>query len=70
MSVTEMQSEPTTWPEFAEGMYGFLTGRGATIEYGFDQLEINVPRHASDDSPKAKWKLNGTIRVRTSEQGR
>ena len=70
MSSTETQSETTTWPDLAEGLYGFLTGRGATIEYDFDQLEINVPRHASDDSPKAKWKLNGTIRVRTSEQGR
>ena len=70
MSTTEVQPETTTWPEFAEGLYGFLTGRGATIEYGFDQLEILVPRHASDESPAAKWKLNGTIRIRTSEQGR
>ena len=70
MSTTELQPETTTWPEFAEGMYGFLTGRGATIEYDFDQLEILVPRHASDDSPQAKWKLNGAVRIRTSERGR
>ena len=70
MSTTEAQQETTTWPEFAEGLYGFLTGRGATIEYAFDQLEILVPRHASDDSPQAKWKLNGTVRIRTSERGR
>ncbi len=70
MSTKEMQPETTTWPEFAEGLYGFLTGRGATIEYDFEQLEILVPRHASDDSPQAKWKLNGTVRIRTSERGR
>lgn len=70
MSSTETQSETTTWPDLAEGLYGFLTGRGATIEYDFDQLEIYVPQHASDESPKSMWKLNGAIRVRTSEQGR
>jgi len=70
MSTTELQQETTTWPEFAEGLYGFLTGRGATIEYGFEQLEILVPRHASDDSPQAMWKLNGAVRIRTSERGR
>ena len=69
MSTAEIQTETTTWPEFAEGLYGFLTGRGATIEYGFDHLEVLVPRHARDDAPGAKWLLNGTVRIRTSETG-
>ena len=69
MTTTEIQPETTTWPEFAESLYAFLTGRGATIEYDFDQLEILVPRHAADNSPRAKWQLNGTIRIRTSEKG-
>lgn len=67
MSTTESHPETTTWPEFAEGLYSFLTGRGATIEYDLDQLEILVPRHATDNSPRAKWQLNGKIRIRTSE---
>ncbi|MGZ8783449.1 MAG: hypothetical protein ACXWZB_08135 [Gaiellaceae bacterium] len=70
MSITEAQPETTTWPELAEGLYGFLTGRGATIEYAFEQLEVFVPRTASDDAPQAKWMLNGTVRIRTSERGR
>ncbi len=70
MSITETQPETTTWPELAEGLYGFLTGRGATIEYGFEQLEILVPRTASDDASRAKWTLNGMVRIRTSERGR
>ena len=69
MSTTETQQDTTTWPDFAEGLYGFLTGRGATIEYNLDQLEILVPRDAADASPRAKWQLNGTVRIRTSEQG-
>jgi len=69
MSTAEAPTETTTWPEFAEGLYGFLTGRGATIEYDLDQLEILVPRSANDTSPQATWKLNGTVRIRTSEKG-
>ena len=70
MSAVETQQDAATWPEFAEGLYGFLTGRGATIEYDLEKLEILVPRHAADDSPRAKWQLNGTIRIRTSETGK
>jgi hypothetical protein len=70
MRPTEIQPETTTWPGFAEGLYESLTRRGATIEYDLDQLEILVPRHAADNAPRAKWQLNGTIRIRTSEKGR
>ena len=61
------QTEVTTWPQLAEGLYGFLTGRGATIEYQFDNMEVSVPRDTNPDAPSALWKLNGTVRVRTYE---
>jgi len=61
------KKETTTWPELAEGLYGFLTGRGATIEYAFDNMEVWVPSTAHAESPSAKWKVNGTLRIRTSE---
>jgi hypothetical protein len=57
----------TTWPELAEGLYSFLTGRGATIEYSFDDMQIWIPSSTSHDATAAQWKLNGTLRVRTSE---
>jgi hypothetical protein len=57
----------TTWPELAEGLYAFLTGRGATIEYAFDDLQISVPSSTHPESPSALWKLNGGIRIKTSE---
>jgi hypothetical protein len=31
-TTTATNDATTTWPELAEGLYGFLTGRGATIE--------------------------------------
>ena len=65
--MTNNQQQTTTWPELAEGLYGFLTGRGATIEYNFDNMEVWVPSTAHADSPSAKWKVNGTMRIRTTE---
>ncbi len=65
--MADTQSEITTWPHLAEGLYNFLTGHGATIEYQFDNMEVSVPRDTSSNAPSALWKLNGTIRVRTYE---
>lgn len=59
--------QTTNWPELAEGLYGFLTGRGATIEYTFENMEINVPSSTAPDAPSAKWRLNGALRIRTTE---
>ena len=59
--------ETATWPELAEGLYSFLTGRGATIEYSFDNMEVQVPRDTTEGSPRARWHVNGTMRIRTYE---
>ena len=32
-------SDTQTWPQLAEALYGILTGRGATIEYLFEDME-------------------------------
>ena len=61
------QHDTNTWPQLAEGLYGFLTGRGATIEYSFDNMDIMIPRDTQDSSPRARWNLNGTLRIRTQE---
>ncbi|MDA1316193.1 MAG: hypothetical protein O2968_22980 [Acidobacteria bacterium] len=61
-------TEKATWPEVAEGLYSFLTGRGATIEYAFDNMEIYVPRDTDENAPRARWQVNGTVRIRTTEE--
>lgn len=63
----EQTREATTWPHLAEGLYSFLTGRGATIEYQMDNLEVMVPRDTTENAPQARWKVNGTLRIRTQE---
>ena len=65
-----MTNSTTSWPQLAEGLYSFLTGRGATIEYDFENMDVLVPRDASDDAPRARWNVNGKLRVRTSENSR
>ena len=68
-STASTQNDVTTWPHLAEGLYSFLTGRGATIEYTFDNMEVWVPRDTAPDSPSAHWKVHGSLRVRTFESG-
>ena len=67
MEQTTKQRETTTWPELAEGLYGFLTGRGAKIEYRFEEMTIGVPSAARPEAPQAMWRLNGALTICTRE---
>lgn len=58
-----------TWPELAIALYDKLTGRGAEITYDFDDFELHVPSKVGDDPEYAHWKMNGTLRIRTKENG-
>jgi hypothetical protein len=69
MSQTTYTPTAATWPQLAEGLYAFLTERQATIEYQFDNMSVQIPRDAGDEVPQARWKLDGTLRIRTSESG-
>ena len=62
-----MSDTTTTWPDFAEGLYERLTGRGATISYAFEDMVVEVPDHTGPDAPRATWRLHGTLSIRTSE---
>ncbi len=59
-----------TWPDLAIGLYDRLTGRGAEIVYEFDNFELLVPSSASPDATHAKWKMNGSIKIRTRDNAR
>ncbi len=60
-----MQTETTTWPELAIGIYDQLTKRNAEITYEFKDLTIGVPRAAEPTAPQAKWTVSGSLYVRT-----
>ena len=58
-----------TWPELAIGLYDRLTGRGAEITYEFDDLKVEVPSGTGERAEHAKWRLDGTIKIRTTDNG-
>jgi hypothetical protein len=60
--------ETTTWPDLAIGLYERLTGRGATITYEFEDMEVDVPSKAGDDPEHAHWRVDGTLRITTEEE--
>ena len=64
-----MANETTTWPDLAIGLYDKLTGRNAEITYEFDNFELHVPSGASNDAKHAPWKMNGTLRISTRDNG-
>jgi hypothetical protein len=55
------------WTDLGREMWSFLTGRQAAINYSFVDMTVEVPRDTGADAPRATWKLNGTLRVTTSD---
>jgi hypothetical protein len=60
--------ETTTWPELGIALYEQLTGRDATIEYQFENMEVSVPSKAGPDAEHAHWKLDGKVNITTREE--
>ena len=55
------------WTDLGKEMWSYLTGKSAVINYSFIDMTVEVPRDIGPDAPRATWKLNGTLRVTTSE---
>ncbi len=68
MTSSTSTGTPTDIREFGHELWSFLTGKQAVIEYSFSDMTVEVPQTTGPDSPRATWKLNGTLRVRTSDQ--
>ena len=60
-------SSITDWTDLGREMWSYLTGRGAAVNYSFVDMTVEVPRDIGPDAPRATWKLNGTLRVTTSD---
>jgi len=65
-----MKNETQNWPDLAIGLYDKLTGRNAEITYEFDDFELHVPGSVGNDTDHAQWKMNGTLKIRTTDNGR
>ena len=65
---TNQQDEVVDWTDLGREMWSFLTGRHAAINYSFLDMTVEVPRDTGAQAPRATWKVNGTLRVTTSDQ--
>jgi hypothetical protein len=68
-SNTVVNSEKVSFVDLGMALYERLTGRGAAINYEFQEMLVEVPRDTGPDAPRATWKLNGTLRITTDEPG-
>lgn len=62
------RSGTTDIVEIGQEMWAYLTGKGATVEYSFEDMSVEVPKTTGPDAQRATWKLNGTIRIRTTDK--
>lgn len=61
------QNDTKNWPELAIGLYDRLTGRQAEIAYEFENFSLDIPSSTAADAEYAKWKMNGTLRIKTRD---
>ena len=62
-------ADTQSWPDLAIGLYDKLTGRNAEVTYEFDNMEIMVPSSTGSEATHAKWNLNGSVKIRTKDNG-
>lgn len=66
---TDVRSGSTTnIADFGREMWSFLTGKGAVIDYTFVDMTVEVPRETGPQSPRATWKVDGTLRITTTDR--
>lgn len=56
------------WTDLGKEMWSYLTGKGAAIDYTFVDMAVEVPRDTGPQAPRATWKLNGTLRITTTDR--
>jgi hypothetical protein len=61
-------TETTSWPELGIALYDRLTGRNATIEYRFRDINLAVPSGTGEDAEHAHWEIDGTVEITTHEE--
>lgn len=65
---SELRTGTTDITEIGQELWSFLTGKGAVIEYSFEDMSVEVPRTTGPNAQRATWKLNGTLRIRTTDK--
>ena len=69
--MTELYAVPqhqSSFADVAKELWSYLTDRGAAVNYEFVNMLVEVPKETGADSERAVWKLNGSLRITTTEQ--
>ncbi len=64
-----VENGKVSFVDLGMALYERLTGRGAAINYEFENMVVEVPRDTGADAPRATWKLSGKLRITTDEPG-
>ncbi len=68
MTSTDTPGTSASIADFGREMWSYLTGKEATIDYTFVDMQVDVPKTTGADTEHATWKLNGTLRITTSDK--
>ena len=63
----DTNTQVTTWTDLGRDMWSYLTGKEAAIDYQFVDMAVDVPRDTGPNAPTATWRLNGTLRITTTD---
>jgi hypothetical protein len=69
--MTELYAVPqhqSSFADLAKELWSYLTDRSAAVNYEFVDMTVEVPRETGAESERAVWKLNGSLRITTTEQ--
>lgn len=67
-SASSSGGQEQSWSDLGREMWTYLTGRGAAIDYTFENMQVQVPRDTGAEAPRATWVLDGTLRITTSDR--
>lgn len=56
-----------SWRDLADDVWSYLTSRGASIDYTLQDMTVEVPQDVGADAPRATWRINGTLRISTTD---
>ncbi|RJK94287.1 hypothetical protein [Vallicoccus soli] len=68
MTTSTTDASTTSFADLGREMWSYLTGKQAAIDYTFVDMTVEVPRETGPDAPRATWKLNGTLRITTTDR--
>lgn len=61
------ERDVTSFADLGKDMWSYLTGKGAAINYEMIDMIVEIPKTTGPDAARATWRLNGTLRITTSE---